>query len=107
MSCTCGLACCSELAALCDVLTMEIEHVNAEMLQKLEARGVQVEPSSRTILTIQDKYVQKQHMTQVSSLQLSGFPHTHLAVHGCMDRKRIYSCLPAELSSRMALCSGT
>jgi hypothetical protein len=56
---------CSELSALCDVLTMEIEHVNCDILEELEKGGAQVEPSSRTVRTIQDKFLQKQHMVEV------------------------------------------
>lgn len=43
-----------------DVLTFEIEGVNIEALEKLEAEGKKVYPSSRTLRNIQDKGVQKQ-----------------------------------------------
>lgn len=42
-----------------DVLTFEIEHVNVDALQKLEAEGVRVFPSAKTLQTIQNKGVQK------------------------------------------------
>ena len=42
-----------------DVLTIEIEHVNVDALEKLEAEGVKVYPQPRVIRTIQDKRVQK------------------------------------------------
>jgi 5-(carboxyamino)imidazole ribonucleotide synthase len=42
-----------------DVLTIEIEHVNVDALEKLEAEGVHVYPQPRVIRTIQDKRVQK------------------------------------------------
>ena len=48
-----------ELAAGCDVVTMEIEHVGVEGLRKLEGEGVMVRPGSRVIEIIQDKFVQK------------------------------------------------
>lgn len=48
-----------ELAEGCDVITMEIEHVGVEGLEKLEKKGVNVQPSSRVISIIQDKFVQK------------------------------------------------
>lgn len=52
-----------ELASKVDVLTVEIEHVNAQVLAEIEAEGkVKVHPSAKTILTIQDKYAQKQHV---------------------------------------------
>lgn len=51
------------LASKCDVLTIEIEHVNADILEQIEARGkVSVHPSPATIRLIQDKYNQKVHL---------------------------------------------
>ena len=50
-----------ELASVSDVLTIEIEHVNADALAQLEQAGHQVHPSAATIRLIQDKYLQKQH----------------------------------------------
>ena len=43
-----------------DVLTFEIEGVNIEALETLEAEGVKVYPSAKTLRNIQDKGVQKQ-----------------------------------------------
>ncbi|MDX5481498.1 MAG: 5-(carboxyamino)imidazole ribonucleotide synthase, partial [Hymenobacteraceae bacterium] len=37
----------------CDILTIEIEHVNCDALEKLEQEGVQVYPDARTVRTIQ------------------------------------------------------
>ncbi|ORX55535.1 phosphoribosylaminoimidazole carboxylase [Hesseltinella vesiculosa] len=51
-----------ELASQVDVLTVEIEHVNADVLAELEQKGHKVHPSSQTIKTIQDKFVQKEHL---------------------------------------------
>ncbi|EMD31781.1 hypothetical protein CERSUDRAFT_162535 [Gelatoporia subvermispora B] len=57
-----------ELADKVDVLTVEIEHVDAGVLDEVQARlPLGVHPSPATIRVIQDKYVQKQH----------------LAAHGC------------------------
>ena len=42
------------------VLTIEIENVNVDALEKLQAEGVQVYPSPQTIRQIQNKAVQKQ-----------------------------------------------
>jgi 5-(carboxyamino)imidazole ribonucleotide synthase len=49
-----------ELAAISDVLTYEIEHVNTEALLKLEAEGKQIIPSPRILQLIQDKGLQKE-----------------------------------------------
>lgn len=52
-----------ELAAQCDVLTVEIEHVNADVLEQIEAEGLcEVQPSPKTIRLIQDKYLQKEYL---------------------------------------------
>jgi len=43
-----------------DVLTIEIEHVNVEALEKLEAEGLKVFPQPAVLKIIQDKGLQKQ-----------------------------------------------
>lgn len=42
-----------------DVVTIEIEHVNAKALEELENQGVKVIPNSKIIKTIQQKILQK------------------------------------------------
>lgn len=42
-----------------DVVTIEIEHVNADALETLENQGVKVVPNSKIIKTIQQKILQK------------------------------------------------
>lgn len=59
----------SELAELCDVLTVEIEHVNCDILATLEDRGVRVHPSPNTIRVVQDKYKQKEHFKEVQCVR--------------------------------------
>lgn len=52
-----------ELAAQVDVLTVEIEHVDADVLADIENQArVRVCPSAFTVKTIQDKYNQKKHL---------------------------------------------
>lgn len=53
-----------ELARRCDVLTIEIEHVDTRVLEELANEGVEVQPSWHTIRLIQDKYVQKEHLNR-------------------------------------------
>jgi phosphoribosylaminoimidazole carboxylase len=51
------------LAQACDVLTVEIEHVNADVLAAVVDEGLcDVQPSPGTIRLIQDKYLQKAHL---------------------------------------------
>jgi 5-(carboxyamino)imidazole ribonucleotide synthase len=49
----------ARLAAATDVVTWEIEHINADALEKLVRDGFNVQPSPTTLKTIQDKLVQK------------------------------------------------
>ncbi|EPS74390.1 hypothetical protein M569_00365 [Genlisea aurea] len=53
-----------EFAKRCGVLTVEIEHVDAETLERLEQQGVDCQPKASTIRIIQDKYKQKVHFFQ-------------------------------------------
>ncbi|MEL6191156.1 MAG: 5-(carboxyamino)imidazole ribonucleotide synthase [Bacteroidota bacterium] len=47
----------------CDVLTIEIEHVNTDALEALQKEGKEVYPSPDIVRMIQDKRVQKQFLT--------------------------------------------
>jgi len=67
-----------ELAARCDILTVEIEHVDTEVLEDIANNGVQistedgskatkkvtVHPSWKSLRLIQDKYLQKEHFSR-------------------------------------------
>ncbi|TMW69854.1 hypothetical protein Poli38472_002010 [Pythium oligandrum] len=64
------------LAAECDVITVEIEHVNAASLQKLQnnsERPIAVHPSPSTIALIQDKYQQKVFFNGVPNVDVAPF----------------------------------
>lgn len=60
-----------ELAAKVDILTVEIEHVNTDVLEEIATKGVRsasgemrkvpVHPSWRTLRLVQDKFEQKEH----------------------------------------------
>eukprot|EP00040_Diaphanoeca_grandis_P037342 m.242677 g.242677 ORF g.242677 m.242677 type:complete len:607 (-) comp33802_c1_seq3:123-1943(-) len=54
-----------ELAAVTDVLTVEIEHVNAEILTTMASEGVAIHPSGKTIHMIKDKFRQKEFLSQL------------------------------------------
>ncbi|OBA16837.1 phosphoribosylaminoimidazole carboxylase [Ogataea polymorpha] len=52
-----------KLAEKCNVLTVEIEHVDVEALKKVqEQTSVKIYPSPETIALIKDKYLQKEHL---------------------------------------------
>lgn len=64
-----------QLAQSCDVLTIEIEHVDADVLAEIQAAGhAIVEPSPSTIKTIQDKYNQKIHLSNAGVAVASAIP---------------------------------
>lgn len=62
-----------------DLLTIEIENVNVDALEKLESEGLNVYPSSKTIRTIQDKAKQKLFYTDhdIPTAAYSRFAYTH------------------------------
>lgn len=52
-----------QLASKTDILTVEIEHIETEVLEELDAQGkVAVHPSWKTLRLIQDKFDQKEHL---------------------------------------------
>lgn len=52
-----------ELAAGCGVLTVEIEHIETDVLEDIDTRGeAAVHPSWRTLRLIQDKFAQKEYL---------------------------------------------
>lgn len=60
-----------ELAKQCDILTVEIEHVDTHVLEEIAESGVEVQPHWQTLRTIQDKYNQKKRLSShgVSTVQ--------------------------------------
>ncbi len=72
----------TRLAEQTDVVTWEIEHIDAETLSDLEMAGHNIQPSPATLGTLQDKFTQKE------LLRKAGLP-----VHG-------YAALPADLTAR-------
>ena len=51
-----------QLAEASDVITIDVEHVDASQLAKIAEHGTPVRPLPSTITTIQDKYLQKQFL---------------------------------------------
>ena len=59
-----------QLFSQCDIVTVEIEHVDTKVLEELEeetstlpgTNWSRIQPSWRTIRTIKDKFMQKQHL---------------------------------------------
>ncbi|KAH9164183.1 Phosphoribosylaminoimidazole carboxylase [Lactarius sanguifluus] len=62
-----------ELATKVDVLTVEIEHVNVDVLDEVQSsHGVEVHPNPSAIRIIQDKFRQKEHFLSLS-IPVAGF----------------------------------
>ncbi|QQS18127.1 5-(carboxyamino)imidazole ribonucleotide synthase [Candidatus Saccharibacteria bacterium] len=52
------------MSARADYITVEIEHLDADALAKIEQSGAVINPSPSTIRLIQDKYAQKQFLLE-------------------------------------------
>jgi len=54
----------AHLGEMCDVVTIEIEHIDVEALEVIETAGTPVHPSPTTIRMIQDKFKQKEFLQE-------------------------------------------
>ncbi|TFK80568.1 Phosphoribosylaminoimidazole carboxylase [Polyporus arcularius HHB13444] len=94
-----------ELAAKVDVLTVEIEHVEVGVLEEVESKvPLGVHPSPFTIRTIQDKFVQKEHLRK-SGCPISDFlrvDSTEESIRAAADKLG----LPLMLKSRTQAYDG-
>jgi phosphoribosylaminoimidazole carboxylase len=94
-----------ELAAKVDVLTVEIEHVNVDVLEEVQIKnGVEVHPNPSTIRIIQDKFCQKEHL-QVHSLPVASFLPVDPTAQGITDAAAALG-LPLMLKSRTLAYDG-
>lgn len=74
----------NQVVDFADVITLENEFVDAEVLGYLESSGVTVYPSSRTLATIQDKFLQK------TALRKAGLPVPRFAAVD--DESQVMEC---------------
>lgn len=93
-----------QLAEKSDVVTVEIEHVDVEMLEEISST-VDVQPHFRTIRTIQDKFNQKWHLTKhgVASTQSLALEE---ATYAELERVSGKLGLPLMLKSRREAYDG-
>lgn len=63
----------------CEIVTLEIEHVNTKALHRLEKEGVKVYPSASVIETIQDKALQKTFFKE------NGLPTAEFEIYNSKD----------------------
>ena len=95
-----------ELAKKVDVLTVEIEHVDVNVLDKVEQMGkVQIHPSPSTVRLIQDKFNQKKHLQKagIAVAEFFEIPEpTPDAIHAAIDKLG----LPLMIKSRTLAYDG-
>jgi phosphoribosylaminoimidazole carboxylase len=95
-----------QLAEKVDILTVEIEHVDVDILEKVaQAQKVQVHPSPSTIKVIQDKYNQKRHLQKVGIAVAEFFDipePTPEAIHAAIDKLGV----PLMIKSRTLAYDG-
>ncbi|OAX41108.1 Phosphoribosylaminoimidazole carboxylase [Rhizopogon vinicolor AM-OR11-026] len=93
------------LATKVDVLTVEIEHVDTTVLEEIQSTsGASIHPSPSTVKTIQDKYIQKQHL-QCHQCPVSEFTHVHSNVESIRQTAEKLG-LPFMLKSRTLAYDG-
>ncbi|KAI7153086.1 phosphoribosylaminoimidazole carboxylase [Hortaea werneckii] len=93
-----------KLAANSDVVTIEIEHVNTEILEQIAGK-TDVQPHWKTIRTIQDKYLQKE-LLRSNGVAIA--PHQALASANVEGLEKAASALglPLMLKSRREAYDG-
>ncbi|KZT38704.1 phosphoribosylaminoimidazole carboxylase [Sistotremastrum suecicum HHB10207 ss-3] len=97
-----------ELASKVDILTVEIEHVNVDILSSISSspdfKHLQIHPSPDTIRIIQDKYVQKRHLEEAGCpvSKYLGVEATEEGVQGAINELG----LPLMLKSRKLAYDG-
>jgi phosphoribosylaminoimidazole carboxylase len=98
-----------ELASKVDVLTVEIEHVDADALASIQSsasvgKKLEIHPSPSTIRIIQDKYRQKQHLA-AGGLPVSEFIEVESSVES-VSAAAAKLGLPLMLKSRTLAYDG-
>ena len=90
-------------AKACDVVTVEIEHIDVEALRELAAAGVDVQPTPETLATIQDKYAQKVHF-QKAGVPLG--PFADIPDQNALDKAAMEFGFPLMLKSKRLAYDG-
>ena len=86
-----------KLGELADVITVEIEHVNTDALEKLESLGKRVFPQPRVLKVVQDKGLQKEFY------RLNGIPTAEFRlINGKDELAGHESLLPVMQKTRKA-----
>ncbi|KAI9827403.1 MAG: hypothetical protein M1819_006944 [Sarea resinae] len=95
------------LAKRCDILTVEIEHVDTAVLEELATGDdpMDVQPSWRTLRVIQDKYLQKEHLISQGARTAKSVPLTENSPAE-LERVATEMGLPLMLKSRTQAYDG-
>jgi phosphoribosylaminoimidazole carboxylase len=94
-----------ELAAKVNVLTVEIEHVNVDVLEEVkQTYPVEVHPDPSTIRIIQDKFRQKEHLLS-HTIPVASFLPVEPTVQGITDAAASLG-LPLMLKSKTLAYDG-
>lgn len=94
------------LAAASDVITVEIEHVDTKILEEISGTTTaDVQPSWKTIRTIQDKYLQKEHLQEYGVATAQSLPLTTASLDE-LERASEVLGLPFMLKSRKEAYDG-
>jgi phosphoribosylaminoimidazole carboxylase len=92
------------LAAKCEVITVEIEHVNVDALAKVPP-GVVVQPPAQVIALIQDKLTQKQHFRR-AGVAMGEFREVSSTVADVVTAAAEFGGYPVMLKSRRLAYDG-
>ena len=99
-----------ELADKVDVLTVEIEHVDTVALEKIQAESrekkLEIYPSPKTIDIIQDKFKQKEHLSQNGCPVSEYLPIDPTQLVASIENAALKLGLPLMLKSRTLACDG-
>lgn len=93
------------LAARCDVMTIETEHVDTNALEAL-GTGVEIQPSWRAIRTIQDKFNQKLHLSSHGIKVADSLPMENAGVDEVQQVIGTLGGYPCMLKSRTEAYDG-
>ncbi|KAK4556160.1 hypothetical protein LTR86_006857 [Recurvomyces mirabilis] len=94
-----------KLAASSDVVTVEIEHVDTQILEEISNAGADVQPHWRTLRTIQDKYTQKEHLISNGVATAQSVPLKSATVKDLAEAGNVLG-LPLMLKSRKEAYDG-
>jgi phosphoribosylaminoimidazole carboxylase len=95
-----------ELAQNSSILTVEIEHVDADALQQVESNKIIVQPNAETIRIIQDKFLQKTFISNNGDIPITPFMEVKGDLVQCVKEAGILYGYPLMLKSKTLAYDG-